>query len=358
MRLQLTLPVVAAIALAGAGRATAQTDFTAKLQVYADDDHTTVVSPVVHAAAEVGDNDQVSLGYLADVVTSASVDIVSQASATTIHDVRHQVSATEAHTIGTLIATAGYTYSVEADYQSHGLSAGVTKGFFDKDTTIGVGYALSLDTVGRAGDHNFARGLTVHSATASLTQVLSRRLVAQVSYELGYAEGFQASAYRFVPVMPDPGGTPMGFVPETDPDTRFRHAGVIGANLFLPSDSSVQADYRIYHDTWGITSHTIGARYFVNLGPRIELRLRSRLYLQNGASFYQARYGDFMQYMTVDRELSPLWSETLGAKLTFAVTERLDAEAKLDGFYYHYDDFPALASRLGLNAGLGLQLHY
>lgn len=357
MRLQLTIAAAVGALIALAGSARGQSDFSAKLQVYADDDHTTVVSPVVHAQAEVTDDDQVSLGYLADVVTSASVDVVSQASPTTVHDVRHQVSVGETHTMGSLIASAGYTFSTEEDYLSHGLALGASKGFFDKDTTIALGYALSLDTVGRSGDHNFARDLTVHAGTLAYTQILSKRLVAQVSYELAYAAGYQASAYRYVPIG-DPGDPPMAAVPETDPDTRVRHAAVIGANYFLPRDSSVQADYRIYHDTWGITSHTFGARYYVSLTDKVELRLRSRLYLQNGAAFYQASYDRFMRYMTADRELSPLWSETLGAKLTVALSERLEGEAKLDAFYYHYDDFPALASRLGVNVGLGLELHY
>jgi hypothetical protein len=328
------------------------------LQVYTDDDHTTVVSPVVHASAEVGDNDTVTLGYLADVVTSASIDVVSQASATTIHDVRHQVSASEAHTFGSVTATGGYTYATENDYQAHSLSLGASKALNDKNTTIAVGYALELDRVGRAEDRNFGESLTVNSGTISLTQVVTKRVVAQVGYELGYAAGYQASAYRYVPVMGDTGAPPMAYVPETDPDTRFRHAGVVGVNWFLPRDSSLQADYRLYHDTWGITSHTIGARYYINLGDSVELRLRSRFYVQNGASFYQSRYDGFMKYMTADRELSPLWSETLGAKLTYAFTDRFEGEAKLDGFYYHYSDFPALATRLGVNVGLGLELHY
>lgn len=355
MRLQLITVAAAVVVHAGAARA--QSDFTAKLQVYADDDHTTVVSPVVHASAEVSDDDTIALGYLADVVTSASIDVVSQASATTIHDVRHQVAASESHTFGSLTADAGYTYATENDYQAHTLSLGASKGLFDKDTTIALGYALELDTVGRSGDHNFSKGLTVHAGTLSLTQILTKRFVVQASYELGYAQGYQASAYRYVPVMDD-NDVPMGYVPETDPDTRFRHAGVVGMNWFLPKDSSIQADYRLYHDTWGITSHTIGARYYVNFGDRVELRLRSRFYVQNGASFYQARYDTFMKYMTADRELSPLWSETVGAKLTVGFTDRLEGEAKLDGFYYRYSDFPALASRLGVNVGLGLELHY
>jgi len=44
--------------------------------------------------------------------------------------------------------------------------------------------------------------------------------------------------------------TPDLWVPETDPDTRWRHALVVGLNRAVGEDSSVQADYRIYHDTW------------------------------------------------------------------------------------------------------------
>ena len=64
------------------------------------------------------------------------------------------------------------------------------------------------------------------------------------------------------------------------------------------------------------------------------------------------------KYITFDRELSPLWSETLGGKLSYLVTPHVEAELKLDVFYYSYADFAPLLSRTGTNVGLGLALTY
>lgn len=352
MRLQL----IAAVLLA-ASPAAADTSFASKLQVYADDDHTQVVSPVVDAQADVHAGTTVSIGYLADAVTSASVDIVSQASKKTIQDTRHQVSGSISQDFGTRTLRGGYSYSHENDYESHTLGGGLQQDLDDKNTTLSLGYTLSLNTVGRVNDDVFGKSLTVHGLNASWTQVLSRKAIVQVTYELGFASGFQASPYRYVPVRMSTDATPEYWVAETDPDSRWRHAIVVAGNRAVDK-GSIQGDYRLYRDTWGITSHTLGARYFVHLSRDVELRLRHRFYAQTGASFYRAVYPMTSTYMTIDRELSPLWSETLGAKLAYDINGHVEAELKVDLFYYRYSDFPALTSRVGTNAGLGLTLTY
>lgn len=351
MRLQLILLLAAATAHADTG-------FVSKLQVYADSDHTTVVSPVVQASADVSSDTSVSLGYLVDAVTSASVDVVSQASPRTMHDTRHQVSAGVGHTFDTLKTGIGYSLSKENDYLSHSIDANVADELFDKNTTLALDYGISLNTVGRSGDENFARSLTVHHVSTTWTQVMSPRLVGQLSYELGYASGYQASPYRFVPVRMSVDAAPELWVPETDPDSRWRHAIVAGVNRAVGTRSSLQGDYRFYADDWGITSHTIGARLFLGLGQHAELRLRERFYTQSAASFYQSVYTMPMRYITYDRELSPLWSETFGAKLMYAFNARIEGELKLDIFYYSYADFAPLKDRTGANAGLGVSVTY
>lgn len=348
--------VVGALAIAHVARA--DTGFVSKVQVYADSDHTSVISPLVQATADVSPATTVTLGYVADVVSSASVDIVSQASATTIHDTRQQASASASQTIGSSKIHGGYSYAHENDYLSNSLNAGFDQELFDKNTTLSLGYNLSLNNVGRAGDRNFSRGLDSHGFSASLTQIVSPSLVTQLTYELGYASGFQSSPYRFVPIRTSLDAAPDFWVMETDPDTRFRHAIVLGANRAIGDDSSVQADYRFYFDTWGITSHTVGLRYFAHLTRNLELRLRERFYTQGSASFYQENYTSVTKYITFDRELSSLWSETFGAKLSYLVTPHLEAELKVDLFYFKYAEFAPLASRTGTNTGLGLALTY
>jgi hypothetical protein len=229
---------------------------------------------------------------------------------------------------------------------------------FDKNTTLALGVRLSLDTISRANDQNFSRDLTTVRASASWTQILSARFLAQLTYELVHAQGFQSSPYRFVPIRMTEDAAPTEWVLETDPDVRWRHAFVLGANRALGERSSLQGDYRIYTDTWGITSHTVGARYFVGITKDLELRLRERFYTQNSASFYERVYTMPATYITYDRELSALWSETLGIKLDYRFTDHVDGELKADLFYYSYADFAPLRSRTGANLGLGVSLTY
>jgi hypothetical protein len=351
MRLQLTIALVC-------GVAHADTNFTAKTQVYTDSDHTTVVTPVVEGKADVGPSTNVSLGYLVDAVSSASVDLVTQATPRTMHDTRHEVTTGLQQKFDTITATGGYSFSKENDYLSHSINVGLADEINDKNTTLGLGYGVNFNTVGRSGDENFSRQMTAQHVAASWTQLVSPTLATQVTYELGYEQGYQASPYRFVPVRASLMAAPDFWVPETDPDTRVRHSIVLGANRAMGDGGSLQGDYRFYLDDWGITAHTIGLRYFVKLAERLELRLRERFYVQGAASFYQAVYTTAMQYITYDRELSPLWSETIGGKITYGFTDRIEGEFKLDVFYYKYSDFPPLLDRTGANVGLGVQLTY
>ena len=342
-----------------ASAAHADTSFTAKTQVYTDSDRTTVVSPVVEGTADVTNSTNISLGYLVDAVSSASVDIVTQASPITMHDTRHQVSLGVQQKLDTITATGGYSFSKENDYLSHTLNIGLADELNDKNTTLGLGYGVSFNDVGRSGDENFSRSMTNHHVSLSWTQLISPKLAGQLVYELGYSSGYQASPYRFVPVRMNLTSMPDFWVPETDPDSRMRHAIVGGLNRALgDGGSSIQGDYRFYTDDWGIQSHTLGARYFFHLGKSLEVRLRERFYVQNSATFYQAVYTMPQKYMAYDRELSALWSNTFGVKLNYLITDRLEAEAKLDIFYYYYEDFPPLLDRLGANIGLGVQLTY
>src|SRR5205807_1191751 len=81
-----------------------------------------------HAQADVSPTTNLSAGYVADIVTSASIDIVTQASKSTIHDARHQGSFGLSQIISSVWTLRGaYLYSVENDYASHNFSAGIER---------------------------------------------------------------------------------------------------------------------------------------------------------------------------------------------------------------------------------------
>ena len=137
-------------------------DVTSTLYVRTDTDHTTVVTPRIHAGAKVGPATRVDLTYSADVWTSASIDIRSSASkAVTEQRDELNVGATQQIEDGTL--SASYRFSTEPDYKSHGVTLGTSRDFAQKNTTLALTGSALFDRVGRAAVH---RRQPAHAAEA------------------------------------------------------------------------------------------------------------------------------------------------------------------------------------------------
>jgi hypothetical protein len=361
LRLQLRRAAAIALALAWARPGRAEDSFVAKTQVYVDSDHTTVVSPLVAISREAWKGGTLGASYVADVVSSASIDVVSNATKR-MSDVRSEITGGLSQKLRSTTLSGSYIYSTENDYQSHNVSLGLAQDLFQRNTTLALGYGLSLNDIGRTGDQAFHRSLMVNSLSASVTQVLDRATVLQGSYSFSYDSGYQASPYRFVRIeAPDLSGVEFK-VPETDPLERLRHALVVGVNRHLFTDSALQGDYRIYFDSWGVVAHTVQLRYLVNFHD-VTLRFRERFYYQGAADFFRSHYTiDHLQsFVTVDRELSTFWSNIVGAKVSWRlpfVQRAVALELKGDVFYFQYLDFALLGSRVGANLEAGLSVIY
>jgi len=358
------LRLSAAIALLVATTATAvraDDSFVAKTQVYTDSDHTTVVSPLAALSRDAWKGGTLSASYVADVVSSASIDVVSNATSH-MSDFRSEITAGLVQKLRNTTLSGSYVYSVENDYQSHNVELGFAQDMFEKNSTLAFGATFSSNDVYRTGDQSFHRKLTVGGVSASWTQVLGRATIAQLSYTFSYGNGYWASPYRFVRIE-TPDEQQIEFkVPETEPNERYRHAAVIGLNRHLFGDTALQGDYRFYSDNWGILSHTVQLRYFVTWKD-VTLRLRERFYYQSGASFFRPHYtaATLQPFVTADRELSTFWSNVAGFKISWRlpwVHRALELEAKVDYFHFGYVNFALLASRDGADIEAGLNVIY
>jgi hypothetical protein len=359
VRLQLTsLRLFAAAWLfMGARAAMADDSFVVKTQVYTDSDHTTVVSPLVALSRDAWRGGTLSASYVADVVSSASIDVISNAT-TRMTDYRSEITAGLSQKLRSTLLSASYIYSVENDYESHNVALGFSQDLFEKNSTLALGYTFAHNSVGRTGDQLFHRELLVNGVGATWTQVFARKTIGQLSYTFSYDDGYQASPYRFVPVLSD--GATAYKVPETDPPERFRYAFVAALNQHLGSDSSLQGDYRLYFDNWGIVAHTVQLRYFITWKD-VTLRLRERFYYQSAADFFRTHYDSLQPYMTADRELSTFWSNVAGFKISWRlpwVHRALALELKTDVFYFKYIDFAPLPYRVGGNVEAGINVIY
>ena len=333
--------------------------------VRTDSNHTLVVSPHLQVERRI-DATSASLSYAADVWTSASIDVVAAASPA-ITEQRDELNIGLAHDLADIRIALNYRYSVEIDYVSHGTSGGLTWDFAENNSSLTLEGQFFADQVGRSGTPGFARGLATLNARIAFTQVLGENLLAQVTYELGHLQGYQASPYRYVGIA----GTGFGCeaatlcVPERTPPERLRHALAGRVRQALLSSLAIELNYRYYLDDWAMTSHTALAQLRWLVGEETLLSFGYRYYQQSAADFYRARYvalESLEMLRTRDRELSAMMDHRavvsiehnmeVGTNMATLVLS-LTAGAGL----YLYDNFVGLhqVQALDVTAGIALQ---
>lgn len=365
------VPLVLALAcLAGPDKGRADELATA-VYVRTDSDDTLVVAPRLRVQVPVAETTRASAVYAVDVWTSASIDILTSASQVPVTEQRDEIDLSVDHETENAIFTAAYRYSTEPDYVSHGVSGGFAYDFADNNATLALGLNGSADDVGKAGDPLFSRSMSTLGARLSFTQVLGRSALAQLIYEAGRGSGYQASPYRYVAIGGDGtctssaragGGLGTVCVPEVNPGTRLRHALGAEARHALGDHWSIGAAYRFYLDDWGINSHTVRGEIVWSANADTLLALRYRLYTQGKADHYQSAYFTLPEYITSDKELSPLTSHRVAIELDrafhFPDDRLLTTTLSLAPIYFSYTDFLPLNSitAFEINAALVLAL--
>lgn len=294
-----------------------------------DTNATTVWSPRMRVAGQVGESLGVETAIALDAWTGASVDVTTAATKA-IHEIRKEVTAGGYYELSHVTVGGGYRYSTENDYWSNGGVGTLTIDMADKNTTLALAGFGSRDTVGRAHDPGFKQPQSSAGGRISLTQILDASSLLQVAWETTRITGYQASPYRFVAVGGTGvcSGTPSSSVtaidscgPELVPDERYRHAASARGRRALGEHVSTGLEYRFYFDSWGVLSHTIMPDLTLRLSEHDTLSFDYRYYTQGAADFYKPRYlaaSDALGYRTRDRELSTLYSNRLGLRVQHA----------------------------------------
>jgi uncharacterized protein DUF3570 len=350
LRLQL---VIALLLLARAAHAQVSDaepgkgDAKGSLAIYSDSDKTTVVTSVAEGSVRLEQPVIVQAHALVDAVTSASVDVISAATPRFSENRIELGTNAQVGFSQSTEGTIGYTHSGENDWQSHAVELGFSRDLAKKNAKLTIGYGFTRNYVGRAHDPNFEKQLDIQGAQIGISQILDKKTLASLAYTLSSASGYQGSPYRFITTMD-------GIAePESPPDHRLRHAITARVMHMFGTANTVDAQYRLYFDDWGIASHTGELAYTRSFTKAWNLRLRVRGYRQRHASFYQESYAMPMRYMTIDRELSTFSDAMGGLKLAY-LGDSWDLDAKLDAIVYKFDDYARLHSRVAIVSGLGV----
>ena len=162
----------------------------------------TISGPSVLVRKKIGEQFSISANYYVDMVSSASIDVMSTASPYT--EKRTQYSLGVDYLRGKTTWSAGYINSTESDYKAKTGYFSVSQDMFGDLTTVSLGFSRGQNDVlrniktaqGKINDPAFARTADSRSYSVGVTQVITRRLLGSVNYELITDEGFLNSPYR------------------------------------------------------------------------------------------------------------------------------------------------------------------
>jgi hypothetical protein len=272
--------------------------------------------PSVLVRKSVGKSVSLSANYYVDMISSASIDVITTASP--YEEERTQYSFTGDYLRGNTTLSAGYTNSTESDFDSETFSFAVSQDMFGQLTTLTLSYAFGDDIVGRSDDPTFSRDNTRQHYGVGLTQILTRNMIAALNVEVITDEGFLNNPYRSVRYL-DPGSSiGYSFEPEVYPGTRTTNAIGIRTKYYLPYRAALEAQYRYFTDTWDIESHTASIAYTHPWRDYV-FTAKYRYHDQTGAHFFRDIFSrsEATNFRGRDKELSPLTSSTIKFSATY-----------------------------------------
>ena len=314
--------------------------------------------PSLLVRKRIGKSTSFVANYYVDMVSSASIDVITTASPYT--EERTQWSLGMDYLRGNTTMSIGYTTSVESDYDAKSYSFSVSQDMFGDLTTLRLSYALGDDLVGRSDDPAFAREIDRQHYGIGLTQILTRNMIVALNFETITDEGYLNNPYRSVRYLD--AGSPIGYSyePELYPNTRTSNALGLRGKYYLPYRAAIEAEYRYFTDTWDIKGHTVAISYVHPLGPWT-FTAKYRIHDQTGAEFFQDVFSrsEATNFRGRDKELSALTSKTFGLAASYEFIGGVEGRgfikkgtvnASIDFLQVDYDDFSDLSTGAALDS--------
>lgn len=295
--------------------------------------------PALLVRKSLADRVSLSGSYYVDMVSNASVDVVTNASP--YKERRKEYGIGADYAVRDALISLAASSSKEPDYEARAVSLDVSQETFGGMTTVALGFTRASDKVGQR-DRGFFDEAHHWRYRFGLTQVLTPRWLASLNFEAVSDDGFLGSPYRPARVF-------GAAVPERNPRTRSSRAikaRVLGEVL---PQTSLRAEYRYFWDNWDIRAHTVevgGARYF---GARWLVDAYARYYTQDKALFYSDNAAAETLYVSRNRQLATYDAVSLGVKASWTWKEvpgryLLRVNGTVERSRFDFSDFTDLRS--------------
>lgn len=272
-----------------------------------------------------------------------------------------------------LSGNGGLSVSNEFDYLHLGLNGSLAKEINDKNTTLSGGIALSFDKYSpldgaptkfsemlfpEKGDsdddeneNSVSTDKVITDVILGVSQVLSRRAIAQFNYSFSFADGYLNDPYKLLSVvnessgelLPSSDGKGGRYVYENRPNSRTSHNMFAKVKYHLENDI-VDISYRYHTDDWDIISHTVDFRYRFILNNDKYLEPHVRYYKQSKAKFHRYFLTDSeagsMEYASADYRLAAFNATTLGLKFGIKLKDDKELSTRIEYYQASGDDHP------------------
>lgn len=283
-------------------------------------DRMRVHEPIVWGKTALGENFELEGSFAVDSMSGASpyyLNTLTGASGLGVEDVRHAGDLKLTKYFDRFSLGLGGVVSSEDDYLSRGGSVDSRIWTEDKNTTVAFGVSENSDHITSSIQDTFDESRRTYSFLLGVTQIIDENSIMQGNVTYTSANGYLSDPYKTL---------------DNRPRSRDAWAFLGRYNrYFADPDASLHFDYRLFVDTWGVTSNMFEVAWYQPLGSIFTFRPGIRYYSQDDADFFQDIFppDNIEQFMTGDQRLSAFGGVTISAKVIaeFEYGLALDAQA-------------------------------
>lgn len=302
--------------------------------------------PSILVRKSIKDTVSIAANYYVDNVSSASIDVVTTASAYTEQRIENSVNVS--YLRDKTVLTLNYGRSDENDYSARTASFDFTQDFFGDLTTISGGFSKGWDVVGKRGEEDFAEDVSRKQFRFGLSQIITKNSLLAISWETITDAGFLNNPYRSVRYLDPTTSIGYSFQSELYPETRTSDAFALRGMYYLPYRAAIKAEARVFGDTWGITARNMELGYTHPYGDNWVFDVKVRHYEQTKADFYSDLFSriDAQNFLARDKEMSTFSNDSIGLAVSYdrevhdwGPFDRFSVNLSVDYIKFDFEDF-------------------
>ena len=189
---------------------------------YYDGGGVTIDGPSLLVRKKFAEKYAVNASYYVDMVSSASIDVITTASP--YKEERTQYGVGFEYLRGKVTYAASFSNSSENDYNADTASLSISQDMFGDLTTVSLFFTRGWDDVSRRGDDTFGDQVDRRIYGVDVSQIATKNLILGLSFETITEEGFLNNPYRQVRYVDVDSAVGYSYEAERYPRTRTGNA--------------------------------------------------------------------------------------------------------------------------------------